>query len=208
MEIDSDNDLRWIQNDKLAAEARTQGLLSRIRDRAQPKRNDRICHGNSPHVAHDRHFGAPVQPVFVQDEGVLQGEATMRDVPPKMEHLPVRFVQVLTALREKTNKSAPSVSTPESLTAEELRDRPTDAGVADDDDDDDDEGDPWDALDANEYEGPSVGKAKASHAAPPDPKAKAPPAQEDSTQATPAGEPTQENELKGTIIPKHATWTC
>ena len=57
---------------------------------------------------------------------------------------------------------------------------------------------------ANEYEGPSVGKAKASHAAPPDPKAKAPPAQEDSTQATPAGEPTQENELKGTIIPKHA----
>ena len=128
------------------------------------------------------------------------GEATMRDIPPKMEHLPVRFVQVLTALREKTNKSAPSVSTPESFTAEELRDRPTDAGVADDDDD---EGDPWDALDANEYEGPSVGKAKASHAAPPDPKAKAPTAQEDSTQATPAGEPTQENELKGTIIPKH-----
>ena len=86
----------------------------------------------------------------------------MRDVSPKMEHLAVRFVQVLTALREKTNKSMPSISTPESLTAEELRDRPTDAGVADDDDED---GDPWDALDANEFEGPSVGKAKASHAA-------------------------------------------
>ena len=58
------------------------------------------------------------------------------------------------SLREKTNKSLP-----EALTAEELRDRPTDAGVPDDDD----EGDPWDALDVNEYEGPSVGKAKASH---------------------------------------------
>ena len=33
---------------------------------------------------------------------------------------------------------------------------------------------PWDALDPDEHEGPSVGKAKASHEAPPDPKAKAP----------------------------------
>ena len=51
---------------------------------------------------------------------------------------------------------------------------------------------------------PSVGKAKASHAAPPDPKAKPQTTQEDSTQATSAGEPLQENEIKGTIIPKHA----
>ena len=121
------------------------------------------------------------------------GEATMRDQTPKMEHLPVRFVQVLTTLREKTNKSMPSMSLPESLTAEELRACPTDAGVADDDD----EGDPWDALDVNEYESPSVGKAKASHAAPTDPAASAPStAEEDSTQATSTGEPTMANELK------------
>jgi Tfp pilus assembly protein PilE len=62
-----------------------------------------------------------------------QGEATMRDVAPKMEHLPVKFVQLLTSLREKTNRSMPSMSLPETLTAEELRDRPTDAGVPDDD---------------------------------------------------------------------------
>ena len=77
----------------------------------------------------------------------------------------------------------------------------TDAGVPDDDDE---EGDPWDALDVNEYEGPSVGKAKASHAAPPDASAKAPPAEQDSTKATSTGEPTKENELSGTVCPQHA----
>ena len=95
----------------------------------------------------------------------------------------------------------PSMSLPEALTAEELRDRPTDAGVPDDDDE---EGDPWDALDVNEYEGPSVGKAKASHAAPPDSSAKAPPAEPESPTAASTGEPTRENELSGTVCPKHA----
>ena len=48
-----------------------------------------------------------------------QGEATMRNVAPKMEHLPVKFVQLLTSLREKTNKSMPpSMSLPESFTAQ------------------------------------------------------------------------------------------
>ena len=131
-----------------------------------------------------------------------QGEATMRDVAPKMEHLPVKFVQLLTSLLEKTNKSMPpSMSLPESFTQQELRDGPTDAGVLDDDDE---EGNPWDALDVNEYEGPSVGKAKASHAAPPDPSAKAPPAEPESPTAASTGAPTRENELSGTVGPKHA----
>jgi hypothetical protein len=121
-----------------------------------------------------------------------------------MEHLPAKFVQLLTSLREKTNKSVPpSMSLPESFAAQELRNRPTDAGVAEDDDD---EGDPWDALDVNEYEGPSVGKAKASHAAPPDPFAKAASPAEDSEpqEAASTGAPTRENELKGTIVPQHS----
>ena len=126
----------------------------------------------------------------------------MRNVAPKMEHLPVKFVQLLTSLRKKTNKSMPpSMSLPESFTQQELRDGPTDAGVLDDDDE---EGNPWDALDVNGYEGPSVGKAKASHAAPPDSSAKAPPAEPESPTAASTGEPTRENELSGTVCPKHA----
>ena len=61
-----------------------------------------------------------------------------------------------------------------------------------------------DALDVNEYEGPSVGNAKASHAAPPDPSPKTPPAEPESPTAASTGAPTRENELSGTVCPKHA----
>jgi hypothetical protein len=200
-EIASDNDrIRWIQNDKLPPRLELRDYFHAFE--TELNRSEMIGYVMATlHMLHMTDILTPQYNLSLYKRKRPEGEATMHDISPKMEHLPGRFVQVLTALREKTNKAMPSVSTPESLTAEELRDRPTDAGVADDDDED---GDPWDALDANEFEGPSVGKAKASHAAPPAPKAKAPPAQEDSTQATPTGEPMQENELKGTIIPKHA----
>ena len=200
-EIASDNDrIRWIQNDMLPPRLELRDYFHAFE--TELNRSEMIGYVMATlHMLHMTDILIPQYNLSLYKRRRPAGEATMRDVTPKMEHLPVRFVQVLNALREKTNKSAPSVSTPESFTAEELRDRPTDAGVAEDDDE---EGDPWDALDPDEHEGPSVGKAKASHAAPPDPKAKAPATQEDSTQATSAGEPLQENEIKGTIIPKHA----
>ena len=61
-----------------------------------------------------------------------------------------------------------------------------------------------DAVDVNEYEGPSVGNAKASHAAPADPSAKAPPAEPESPTAASTGAPTRENEFSGTVCPKPA----
>ena len=200
-EIASDNDrIRWIQNDKLPPRLELRDYFHAFE--TELNRSEMIGYVMATlHMLHMSDILTPQYNLSLYKRKRPEGEATMRDVSPKMEHLPVRFVQVLTALREKTNKSMPSISKPESLTAEELRDRPTDAGVADDDDE---ERDPWDALDSNEFEGPSVGKAKASHAAPPDPAAKPQPTQEDSTQATSTGEPMQENELKGTIIPQHA----
>jgi len=201
-EIAEDNDrIRWIQNDKLPPRLELRDYFHAFE--TELNRNEMIGYVMATlHMLHMTDIITPQYQLSMFKRKRPAGEATMRDVSPKMEHLPVKFVQVLTALRKKTNRSMPSMSLPESLTAEELRARPTDAGVAEDDDDE--EGDPWDALDANEYEGPSVGKAKASHAAPPDASAKAPPAEEDSTKATSTGEPTQENELKGTIVPKHA----
>ena len=200
-EIAENNErIRWIQNDRLPPRLELRDCFHAFE--TELNRSEMI--GYVMATLHMLHMTDIISPQYQQSlykKKRPQGEATMRYVPPKMEHLPVKFVQLLTSLREKTNKSMPSMSLPEDLTAEELRDRPTDAGVPDDDDE---EGDPWDALDVNEYEGPSVGKAKASHAAPPDAAAKAPPAEQDSTKATSTGEPTKENELSGTVCPQHA----
>jgi RNA:NAD 2'-phosphotransferase (TPT1/KptA family) len=198
--IAEDNErIRWIQNDKLPPRLELMDYFHAFE--TELNRNEMIGHVMA--TLHMLHITDIISPQYQQSmfkRRRPQGEATMRDVAPKMEHLPVKFVQLLTSLREKTNRSMPSMSLPETLTAEELRDRPTDAGVPDDDEE---EGDPWDALDVNEYEGPSVGKAKASHAAPPDPSAKAPPTEQDSPTAASTGEPTKENELRGTVCPKH-----
>ena len=200
-EIAEDNErIRWIQNDKLPPRFELRDYFHAFE--TELNRNEMI--GYAMATLHMLQMTDIISPQYQQSmfkRRRPQGEATMRDVAPKMEHLPVKFVQLLTSLRVKTNRSMPSMSLPETLTAEELRDRPTDAGVPDDDEE---EGDPWDALDVNEYEGPSVGKAKTSHAAPPDPSAKAPPTEQDSPTAASTGEPTKENELKGTICPKHA----
>lgn len=121
----------------------------------------------------------------------------MKDRAPRMEALPGAFVELLRLPNEKVNKPTPSMSFPESLMAEELRDRLTDAGQAEDDDD------PCASLDENEYEGPSVGRAKASH---PTPKEAAPaPVQQELTppQAAVEGEPLAENDLPGTVCPKY-----
>ena len=161
--------IRWIANDRLPARLELRDYFHAFE--TELNRNEMVGFVMvTLHVLHMTDILTPYYQQSLYKRRRPAGEATMRDQAPKMEHLPVRFVQVLTTLREKTNKSMPSMSLPESFTAEELRARPTDAGVADDDD----EGYPGDALDANEYEGPSVGKAKASHAAPPDATAKRP----------------------------------
>ena len=186
-EIAEDNErLRWIQNDKLPPRLELRDYFHAFE--TDLNRNEMI--GYVLGTLHMLHITDIISPQYQQSlfkRRRPRGEATMRDVAPNMEHLPVKFVQLLTSLREKTNKSMPpSMSLPESFTAQELRDGPTDAGVPDDDDE---EGNPWDALDVNEYEGPSVGKAKANHAAPPDPSAKAPPAEPESPTAASTGAP-------------------
>ena len=201
-EIAEDNErLRWIQNDKLPPRLELRDYFHAFE--TDWNRNEMI--GYVMGTLHMLHITDIISLQYQQSlfkRRRPRGEATMRDVAPNMEHLPVKFVQLLTSLREKTNKSMPpSMSLPESFTAQELRNGPTDAGVPDDDDE---EGNPWDALDVNEYEGPSVGKAKASHAAPPDPSAKAPPAEPESPTAASTGAPPRENELSGTVCPKHA----
>ena len=161
-ELAEDNErLRWIQNDKLPPRLELRDYFHAFE--TEWNRNEMIGY-----VMATLHLLQYQQSVFKRRRP--QGEATMRNVAPKMEHLPVKFVQLLTSLREKTNKSMPpSMSLPESFTAQ-----------------------------------PSVGKAKASHAAPPDPSAKAPPAEPESPTAASTGAPTRENELSGTVCPKHA----
>ena len=80
-----------------------------------------------------------------------------------------------------------------------MRARPTELGQPEDSDED-----PWDALDPHEHEGPSCGKAKASHPTPPE-AASAPVHQEEETpqQAAVEGEPLDENDLPGTKYPRN-----
>ena len=89
----------------------------------------------------------------------------MRDRPPRREALPISCHELLRKAQEKTNKLAASVIEPRDFTPEEIAARPpytsNDAGEADEDDED-----PWAAVGPSENEGASVGKAKASHAAP------------------------------------------
>ena len=151
--------LRWIDNDRLPARLELRDQFHAFE--TELNRSEMV--GYMMAMLHCLHMTDIVTPQFQQSLHKRKrpaGEATMRDHMPRMEHLPVKFVQVLTSLREKTNRSMPSVSVAEKITAEELRAFPSEAGQPDDEDD---EGNPWDALDMDEFEGPSVGKAKASH---------------------------------------------
>ena len=194
--------LRWIDSDRLPARLELRDQFHAF----ETELNRCEMVGYIMATLHCLHMTDILTPQYQQSLHKRRrpaGEATMRDHMPRMEHLPVKFVQVLTSLREKTNRSMPSVSVPEKITAEELRAFPSEAGQPDDEDD---EGNPWDALDMDEFEGPSVGKAKASHAAPADPAAKASATAEevDSSKAASTGVPSMENELKGTVIPQYA----
>eukprot|EP00435_Cladocopium_sp_Y103_P074894 s1385_g52.t1 len=88
-------------------------------------------------------------------------DCIFRDVIPRKDAMPESLQQNL--LRDSYVK----ISTPieyaaegTDFTSEEISARPPDFACHDDDDN------PWDDVDPNEYEGPSVGKAKASHAVP------------------------------------------
>ena len=72
---------------------------------------------------------------------------------------------------------------------------------------DDEEGNPWDDVDVNEHEGPSVGKAKASHPAPKPEPPKQPAVPKPAPAAAPlaavTGAPFPENVEEGTVRPVH-----
>ena len=125
-EIAENNErIRWIQNDRLPPRLELRDYFHAFE--TELNRSEMI--GYVMATLHMLHMTDIISPQYQQSlykRKRPQGEATMRYVPPKMEHLPVKFVQLLTSLREKTNKSMPSMSLPEDLTAEELRDRPTD----------------------------------------------------------------------------------
>ena len=163
--------MRWrIANDKLPARLELRDYFRAFE--TEENRSEMLGYFMS--VMHMLHISYIVSGQYNQAQMKRrrpEGVATMRDRPPKLEALPVAFVELLTLSNEKVNKPTPSMSLPESLTAEELRDRPTDLGQVDDDED------PWAALDENEYEGPSFGRAKANHPTPP-PAAPAPAQQE------------------------------
>ena len=104
------------------------------------------------------------------------------------------------------NKPAATIREAQKVTKEELNDRPADP-VDGPQEDDDEEGDPWEEVDVNEHEGPSVGKAKASHPAPKPEPAKQPaspkPAPAAVPQAAATGAPPPENVEEGAVRPIH-----
>ena len=130
-----------------------------------------------------------------------EGDATFHDTPPRAEELPVACQQILRLIQEKVSRPAPAIVEPKSFTKAELDAFPADLQ---DGPPDETEGNPWDDVDVNEHEGPSVGKAKASHP----PVAAAPAAKAASSADVPkaalTGAPPQENAEMGTVVPEHA----
>ena len=108
--------------------------------------------------------------------------------------------------REKVNEPAAPIREPQSFTQEGLRDFPADTRDGPPGSDDE-EGDPWETVDPNEHGGPSAGKAKATHVAPPAKPAaaeKAAPAASAPPKAAFTGTPSAENAEEGTIRPQHS----
>eukprot|EP00435_Cladocopium_sp_Y103_P021171 s3411_g5.t1 len=140
-------------------------------------------------------------------------DCIFRDVIPRKDEMPESLQQNL--LRDSYVKvSIPTEYAAEGtdFTFEEIRARPPDFTCHEDDDN------PWDEVDPNEHEGPSVGKAKASHAAP-ESKASvtAKPGSEAAAsssssgpppKAAVAGQPARENVIEGTILPLHHGGEC
>ena len=130
-----------------------------------------------------------------------EGDATFHDTPPRAEELPVACQQILRLIQEKVSRPAPAIVEPKPFTKAELDAFPADLQ---DGPPDETEGNPWDDVDVNEHEGPSVGKAKASHP----PVAAAPAAKAASSADVPkaalTGAPPQENAEMGTVVPEHA----
>ena len=106
--------------------------------------------------------------------------------------------EILRLIHEKVNKPAAPIREPQKFTKEELSSFPADLT---DGPPNEEEGNPWDEVDVNEHEGPSVGKAKATH--PPPPAKKAAPSAP-APKAALIGAPPQENVEEGTIKTRHA----
>jgi hypothetical protein len=136
---ESNDRIRWIKNDRVPPRLELRDYFHAFE--TELNRNEMIGYVmGTLHLLHITDIMSSQYQQGMFKRRRPQGEATMRDRAPKTEHLPVKFLQLLTSLREKTNKAMPpSMSLPESFTAQELRDRPTDAGVPDDDEQ---EGDP------------------------------------------------------------------
>ena len=131
-----------------------------------------------------------------------EGVATFGDVMLRPEELPVACQELLRHPLEKVNKAAATIREPQKFTQKGLNDRPADLTEGPPEEDDD-EGNSWDDVGVNEHEGPSVGKAKASHAGPkPEPAPKPAPATA-APQAAVTGAPSPENVEEGTFRPVH-----
>ena len=135
-----------------------------------------------------------------------EGDATFRDTLPEPEELPIHCQEILRNLFEKVNQPAALIREPQKFTREELSNFPADLT---DGPLDEEEGNPWDDVDVNEHEGPSVGKAKASQP-PPSAKPAQPAPAEKAAPSAPApkaaliGAPPHENVEEGTIKTQHA----
>ena len=130
----------------------------------------------------------------------FKGAPVSRDRPVQKQNLPIACQELLKALHEKVMVPAPFALEAQSFAKEKVQRFPPEATDGNPYEDDDD---PWAAVDVNEFEGPSVGKAKASHPAPkPAAKAaaKAPSSSTSPRQATLTGEPGPENVEDGTIM--------
>ena len=151
--------LRWIDNDKLPARLELKDLFHAYE--SEENRAEMIGYVMSTFRL--LHIIDVLKPQIERsDDAVLraEGEATFRDASPRVEELPVACQQLLRLMHEKVNKPAAPMVEPQKFTKEELEGFPADLQ---DGPPNEEEGNPWDDVDVNEHEGPSVGKAKASH---------------------------------------------
>ena len=200
-EIAKDNDrIRWIENNKLPARLELKDLFHAFE--SEENRAEMIGYVMSTFQL--LHVMDILRPQIAKSDFAIlraEGDATFHDTAPRAEELPVACQQLLRLMQEKVNRPAAAIVEPQSFTKEELDAFPADRQ---DGPPDEAEGNPWDDVDVNEHEGPSVGKAKASR-----PPVEAAPAAKaassaDVPKAALIGAPPQENAEMGTVVPEHA----
>eukprot|EP00435_Cladocopium_sp_Y103_P028603 s1446_g7.t1 len=197
----------WMNKHCVAAQLGVEGHVSR--DGKRVNRRQMLEYYNSMfHLLHVTDILKPqiemarLKPVRPAEECIF------RDAIPRKDEMPDTIQNMVRDAYTKVSKPTGYMVEAQEFTAEEIKERPPDFTCQDDDDDN-----RWNDVDPNEYEGPSVGKAKASHAAPEskaaivgEPSIKAAAESSSSSSAPPkaavAGAPAPENVIEGTVTPK------